>query len=296
MYNNTINQIKNLIKSITYRKTKGETIMLESVRIFKVGDEHGTKYNTCKEASDATGIPSNTIYHWMRNFPGKVYKAYDGTQYRIRPCRNRKEVAPCRTLYSRPLGIGVPVGVGLTIEQQPSAIIAHTRKKRVSKKLKVYNKTQNKYYTSMTEAGKDAHVSPWTLSVKTEKFGYFKADTGDIFVRLCPMKRRVSTPLINGGTEPARQAHRRKHSRRVPDIVNHNPPAEPSLFDVVKVPSVETTLTEHVKSEKSEDNDYTILKEMCGKYLAAEDMEMTYRLSGALLVLKKRMEDNKCTS
>ena len=266
--------------------------MLESVRIYKVGDEHGIKYSTCKEASEATGIPSNTIYHWMRNFPGKVYKAYDGTQYRIRPCRNRKEVAPCRTIYSRPMGIGV----GLAIEQQPRAIIAHTRKKRISKKLKVYNKTQNKYYTSMTEAGKDAHVSAWTLSVKTEKFGYFKADTGDIFVRLNPMKRRVSTPLMNGGTEPARQAHRRKHSRRVPDIVNHNPPAEPSLFDVLKAPSVETTLTEHLKSEKSEDNDYAILKEMCGKYLIAEDMEMTYRLSGALLVLKKRMEDNKCTS
>ena len=107
------------------------------------------------------------------------------------------------------------------------------------------------------------------------------------------MKRRVSTPLINGGTEPSRQSHQRKHNRRVPDIVNHNPPAEPSLFDVLKAPSVETTVTEHVKSE---DNDYAILKEMCGKYLTAEDMEMTYRLSGALLVLKKRMEDKKCTS
>ena len=67
--------------------------MSECVRIFKVGDEHGVKYDSCKEASVATGIPSNTIYHWMRNFPGKVYKTYDGTQYRIRPCRNRKEVA-----------------------------------------------------------------------------------------------------------------------------------------------------------------------------------------------------------
>lgn len=261
--------------------------MSECVRIYKVGDEHGVKYDSCKEASVATGIPSNTIYHWMRNFPGKVYKAYDGTQYRIRPCRNRKEVEPCRTIYSKSLGIGTN-----PFEDKPTAIINTTRK-RISKKLKVYNKTQNKYYTSMTEAGKDAHVSPWTLSVKTEKFGYFKADTGDIFVRLNPMKRRVSTPLMNGGTEPARQAIRSKHSRRVPEVVNHNPPAEPTLFDMIKAPSVETVINKHVQVEKS---DYDTLKEMCKKYLEDGDVEMTYQLSGALLILKKRKEPNKCIS
>ena len=260
--------------------------MSECVRIFKVGDEHGVKYNSCKEASEATGIPSNTVYHWMRNFPGKVYKAYDGTQYRIRPCRNRKEVAPCKTIYSKALGIGTN-----PFEDKPTAII-NTTKKRISKKLKVYNKTQNKYYTSMTEAGKDAHVSPWTLSVKTEKFGYFKADTGDIFVRLNPMKRRVSTPLINGGTEPARQAIRSKHSRRVPEVVNHNPPAEPTLFDVVKPPLVETTVNEQTQVEK---DDYEVLKNMCRKYLNKEDIEMTYRLSTVLLVLQERMGIKKCT-
>ena len=261
--------------------------MLENVRIFKVGDEHGVKYNSCKEASEATGIPSSTIYHFMRNFPGKVYKAYDGTQYRIRPCRNRKEVAPCKTIYSKTLGIGTN-----PFEDKPTAIINTTRK-RISKKLKVYNKTQNKYYTSMTEAGKDAHVSPWTLSVKTEKFGYFKADTGDIFVRLNPMKRRVSTPLINGGTEPARQAIRSKHSRRVPEVINHNPPAEPTLFDSIEAPSVETTIKEQTAVENT---DYDILKDMCKKYLDAEDIEMTCQLSSALLILKKRKEIKKCIS
>ena len=261
--------------------------MSECVRIFKVGDEHGVKYESCKEASEATGIPSNTIYHWMRNFPGKVYKAYDGTQYRIRPCRNRKEVAPCKTIYSKALGIGTA-----PYTDEPTAIIK-TIKKRVSRKLKMYNKTKNKYYTSMLDAAKDAHVSAWTLSAKTEKFGYFESDTGDIFVRLEPMKRRVSTPLINGGTEPARQSKKTGHTRIVPEVIHHNPPAEPTLFDVVKPPLVETTVNKQTQIEK---DDYEVLKNMCRKYLAEDDMDMAYRLSGALLVLKKRTEVKKCIS
>lgn len=90
----------------------------------------------------------------------------------------------CKCSVSDALRRGSKKLLGHTIEAVYPSMINSRHKSKV----RVYNKTENKYFDSIREAASYANVDEWTMSKKMEFAGSFIDFNGNEYIRLEPMK------------------------------------------------------------------------------------------------------------